>query len=286
MSQDEFSKKIVATNRRIKQSVAYWCFNVEGDQWDLERTCQVAKQLGCPSVEFVDPSDWTTLKQHDLVCSLAFNGIEGAPFVRGWNNTRYHQELDSVTRKSIDECETFGFPNVIAFTGLKWRDAEDPTSGEIGLEEGADNCVKSLQEVAAYAEKKGVTVCLEQLNTRDNSHPMKGHPGYQGDDLDYVAEIVRRVDSPGLKLLFDIYHVQVMHGDIYRRLEENKDILGHVHTAGNPGRCELGSTQEINYPGVMRKLLEIGYEGYVGHEFIPTRDPLECLTEAVKLCDV
>ena len=115
---------------------------------------------------------------------------------------------------------------------------------------------------------------------------MKGHPGYQGDDLDYVASIIRRVDSPGLKLLFDIYHVQVMHGDVIRRLEENKDILGHIHTAGNPGRCELDDLQEINYPAIMRKLLKLGYDGYVGHEFLPTRDPLAGLTEAVQLCDV
>ena len=115
---------------------------------------------------------------------------------------------------------------------------------------------------------------------------MKGHPGYQGDDLDHVASIVRRVDSPGLKLLFDIYHVQVMHGDVIRRLEENQDILGHIHTAGNPGRGELDDRQEINYPAIMRKLLELGYDGYVGQEFLPTGDPLQGLTEAVQLCDV
>ena len=115
---------------------------------------------------------------------------------------------------------------------------------------------------------------------------MKGHPGYQGDDLDYVASIIRRVDSPALKLLFDIYHVQIMHGDVIRRLEEHQDILGHVHAAGNPGRGELDDCQEINYPPIMRKLLELGYDGYVGQEFLPTRDPLEGLTEAVQLCDV
>ena len=115
---------------------------------------------------------------------------------------------------------------------------------------------------------------------------MKGHPGYQGDDLDYVAKIIRKVGSKNVKLLFDIYHVQVMNGDLIRRIEENKDIIGHVHTAGCPGRGELSESQEINYPAVMKKLLEIGYTGYVGQEFIPTGNPLKGLQQAVKLCDV
>jgi hydroxypyruvate isomerase len=115
---------------------------------------------------------------------------------------------------------------------------------------------------------------------------MKGHPGYQGDDLDYVADIVRRVGSPRMKLLFDIYHVQIMNGDVIRRIEQNKDIIGHIHTAGNPGRGELDDNQEIQYRPIMRKLVDIKYEGYVGQEFIPTRDPLAGLREAVRLCDV
>jgi len=146
--------------------------------------------------------------------------------------------------------------------------------------------VKGLKQIAGHAEKKGVTICLEQLNSRDSSNPMKGHPGYQGDDVDYVAGILRRVGSDRVKMLFDIYHVQIMNGDVIRRIEECKDLIGHVHTAGNPGRGELDNNQEINYPPIMRKLLEIGYEGWVGQQFVPTRDPLEGLREAVALCDV
>jgi hydroxypyruvate isomerase len=115
---------------------------------------------------------------------------------------------------------------------------------------------------------------------------MKGHPGYQGDNLDYCAEIVKRVGSPNVKLLFDIYHVEIMNGDVIRRLRQYHDIVGHVHTAGNPGRGELDDRQEIHYAGVMRTLVELGYHGYVGQEFIPTREPLEGLTQAVALCDV
>ena len=271
---------------RIHHSVVFWCFNVGGEQWDLEKTCRIAKDLGCKSIEIVGPETFPTLKQHGLVCALAANGMPGAPFMKGFNNLRYHDEVIARTKETIDACAAHGMPAVIAFTGYKWNDADDPTSGEISLEQGADNCVAGLKKIAPYAEQKGVTICLEHLNTRDGSHPMKGHPGYQGDDIDYVANIVRRVGSPRVKLLFDIYHVQVMNGDVIRRLEECKDVIGHIHTAGNPGRAELDDTQEINFPPIMRKLVEIGYTGYVGHEFIPTRDPLAGLTEAVTLCDV
>jgi hydroxypyruvate isomerase len=206
--------------------------------------------------------------------------------MKGFNNPRYHDEVIATTTKMIDACAVAGFPAVIAFNGYKWRDADDPKSGEISLEEGADNCVAGFKKIIGHAEKKGVTLCLEHLNSRDGSHPMKGHPGYQGDDLDYVAKIIRRVGSDRLKLLFDNYHVQIMNGDVIRRIEECKDIIGHIHTAGNPGRGELDDNQEINYPPIMRKLVEIGYKGFVGHEFIPTRDPLAGLKQAVSLCDV
>lgn len=271
---------------RIQQSVCFWCFNVAGDKWDLDKTCRVAKELGCTSVELVGPDEWPTLKKHGLVCAIAPNGMPGAPFMKGLNNPAYQDEVVTRTKQAIDACADAKFPNVIAFSGYRWKDADDPKSGEIGRDEGARNCVKALKELAGHAEKKGVTVCLEHLNTRDDTHPMKGHPGYQGDDLDWMAGIVRQVGSPRVKLLFDVYHVQVMHGDVIRRLEQNKDIIGHVHTAGNPGRGELDEMQEINYPAVMRKLVEIKYTGHVGQEFIPTRDPLEGLKQAVRLCDV
>ena len=274
------------TKGHIKQSIVFWCFNTAGEKWDVEKTSQVAKSLGCVSVEIVAPEDWPTLKKHGLVCAIAPNGMPGAPFVKGFNNPKYHEQVIASTKKMIDACADAGVPNVIGFTGYKWRDADDPKSGEIGRDEGADNCVKGLKQVAGYAEKKGVTLCIEHLNTRDDSHPMKGHPGYQGDDLDWLAKVLRRVGSPRVKLLFDIYHVQIMHGDVIRRIEQNKDIIGHIHTAGNPGRGELDDKQEINYPPIMRKLLEIKYTGYVGQEFIPTRDPVAGLREAVKLCDV
>lgn len=282
----EQAGKGAAQRASIRQSIVFWCFNVSEWKWSVEKTCQVAKTLGCKSVEIVDPKEWPTLKKHGLTCAIAPNGMPGPPFMKGFNNKRYHDRVIASTQAMIDACAEYEFPSVIAFTGYKWRSAEDPTSGEISLDEGADNSVAGLRKVAAYAEKKGVTVCLEMLNTRDETHPMKGHPGYQGDDIDYVAEIVQRVGSPAVKLLFDLYHVQIMNGDLVRRLRQYADLIGHVHTAGNPGRGELDPTQEISYPACMRTLLETGYEGYVGQEFIPTRDPHQGLAQAVELCDV
>ena len=275
-----------AVNGRIRQSVVFWCFNVSGDNWDIDKTCQVTKDLGCVSVELCGPETWPTLKKYGLTCAIAPNGMPGAPFMKGLNNPAYHDEVITRTKDMIDKCADAGFPSVIAFTGYKWKDADDPNSGEIPLEEGMANCVKGLKQLASYGEKKGVTICLEHLNTRDDSHPMKGHPGYQGDDVDEVAAMLRSVGSERVKLLFDIYHVQIMNGDVIRRIDQMKDIIGHVHTAGNPGRGELDNNQEILFPAIMQKLVDVDYKGYVGQEFIPTRDPLAGLTEAVKLCDV
>jgi len=272
-----------ATKGNIKHSIVHWCFE---KYWDVEQTAKVANQLGCKSIELVGPEHFATLKKHGLVCAIAPNGMPGAPFMKGLNNPQFHDEVITRTKKVIDACADFGFPSVIAFTGYKYRNPEDPTSEVISDEEGAANCVAGFKKLMPYAEKKGVTVSLELLNTREDTHPMKGHPGYQGDHVDYCIDILKEVDSPRLKLLYDIYHVQIMDGDQIRRIRQIKDFLGHIHTAGNPGRGELDNNQEINYPPIMRALHEVGYNGYVGHEFIPTRDPLAGLHEAVSLCDV
>ena len=256
---------------RIKQSIVQWCFN---DHWDIPRTIQVARQLGCGSIELIDAKHYPALKENGLECAIASTGIG---FQKGFNNPEHRDEIVTATRNAIDACVPFGFKKVIAFTGM---------SDGMTQEEGADNCVEGFKQIVGHAEKQGVTICLEMLNTRDSSHPMKGHPGYQGDHTEYCVDIINRVGSPALKLLFDIYHVQIMDGDIIRRIHQHKDVIGHIHTAGNPGRAELDDNQEINYPPIMRALLEIGYDGYVGQEFIPTRDPLASLTQAVKLCDV
>ncbi len=275
-----------ATKGRIKHSIVFWCFNVGGDKWDIEKQCQVANTLGCKSVELVGPEDFAVLKKHGLVCAITPNGMPGEPYVKGLNNLKHHDEIVWRTKKTMDAVADAGFPNVIAFNGYKWRDAQDPTRGEIPMDEGADNCVAGLKKLAAYAEIKGVTVCVEILNSRDDTHPMKGHPGYQGDHTDYVADIIKRVGSPRVKILFDIYHIQVMDGDIIRRIRQYHELIGHVHTAGCPGRNELDESQELNYTPCMQALVDVGYTGYVGHEFIPTRDPMQGLTQAIRVCDV
>jgi hydroxypyruvate isomerase len=269
---------------RIRQSIVHWCFK---SAWSTEEMCVIANKLGCPSIELCPTSDWPTLKKHGLTCAIA--GIDigaGPPFVRGFNNPKFHDQVIEATRKSIDASAEFGTPCVISFTGFSAVDPDDKQSAHISRDDGIRNCVAGYKKIVAYAEKRKVTLALEMLNTRDDTHPMKGHPGYQGDRTDYVMEIINRVGSPSLKLLFDIYHVQIMDGDVIRRIGKLKDAIAHVHTAGNPGRGELDDRQEINYPPIMRALLAAGYKGYVGQEFIPTGDPWKGLKQAVALCDV
>ncbi|MDR3632398.1 MAG: TIM barrel protein [Isosphaeraceae bacterium] len=264
-----------ARNGRIKQSIVHWCFE---KYWTVEETAKIAKELGCGSIEIVPPKYFPLLKDNGLVCAIApIDMGDLPPFVRGFNNPKYYDQVIKATKDSIDACAEFGFKNVISFTGYR-EDIPDDV--------GAANCVKGFKKVVGYAEKKNVTLCLEMLNTRATDHPMKGHPGYQGNHTDYCIDIIKRVGSPNLKLLFDIYHVQIMDGDIIRRIREHRDYIGHVHTAGNPGRGELDDKQEIAYKPIMEALLEIGYQGFVGQEFIPTRDPLAGLRQAVRLCDV
>jgi hydroxypyruvate isomerase len=259
-----------ATKGRIRQSLVHWCYK---KYWDVEPMARLARQLGCQSIELIDPAHWSTLKQYGLTCAIA--GSHG--FAKGFNNPANWEFCTGILRERIDQSADFGCPSVITFTGMRENIADD---------EGLNNCVAGLKKIVGYAEQKKVTLCLEMLNSRDNSHPMKGHPGYQGDHTEYCIEIIRQVGSPRLKLLFDIYHVQIMDGDVIRRIRQYKEYLGHIHTAGNPGRGELDDQQEINYPPIMRALLEVGYEGYVGQEFIPTREPLAGLQQAVALCDV
>ena len=261
----------VAKNGRIQQSLVHWCYSPHWKEFD--EMCKVAVRLGCPSIELCGPEHWPTLKKHGLTCAIS--GSHG--FKVGFNNPGEWEQCHKILNERLDQCAEFGVKSLITFTGM---------ANGLSKEEGKQNCVEGLKKVVGKAEQKGVTLCLEMLNTRDDSHPMKGHPGYQGDDIDYCIDICQAVGSSHLTVLFDIYHVQIMHGDVIRRIHQSKDYLGHIHTAGNPGRGELDTKQEIYYPAVMQALLDVGYKGYVGQEFIPTRDAWEGLKEAVGLCDV
>ncbi|MCH7558992.1 MAG: TIM barrel protein [Planctomycetes bacterium] len=258
-----------ATKGRIKQSIVYWCFQ---KYWDIEQICLTARHLGCKSVELVEPRLWPTLRKYNLVCAIL--GSHG--FEKGMNNPEYHDMCIERLRDSIDDCSAYGFPNVITFTGFRENIPDDV---------GITNCVNGYKKIIRYAERKKVNLCLEMLNSRVTTE-MQGHPGYQGDHIDYCMEIIKKVGSPRMKLLFDIYHVQVMDGDIISRIRQYKDYIGHYHTAGNPGRCEIGDKQEINYKPIMKEIVRTGYTGYVGQEFIPTGKPFKGLKEAVILCDV
>jgi hydroxypyruvate isomerase len=230
---------------------------------------------------------YPTIKKYGLTCAICQIDMNpDPPFVRGYNNPDHWPKVMKATQEAIDAAAANGFPNVICFTGYSAKNPSDPKSPHIPPDEGAKNCVAGLKKVIGYAEQKNVNLCLEILNSRETSHPMKGHPGYQGDHTDYCIDIIKQVGSPRMKLLLDVYHVQIMDGDLIRRIRQHRDYIGHVHTAGCPGRGELNARQEINYRPVMEALLEIGYVGYVGQEFIPTRDPYEGLRQAVATCDV
>ena len=284
--------KRVAKKGNINHSIVHWCFS---SHWNVEETAKIAKAMGCKSVELVPPEDWPTLKKFGLTCAISPSHL----FVQGMNNPKYQGACIEMITKRIDQAADAGVPTVITFTGFaadtgKWADGGIPDLEKIDLDkakkidpdEGIKNCVAGFKKVIGHAEKKKINLSIEMLNTREDTHPMKGHPGYQGDHVDYCMEIINQVGSPRFGLLFDIYHVQIMDGDIIRRIKQCGAAINHVHTAGNPGRGELDETQEINYTPCMKALTEIGYQGYVGHEFIPTRDPLVGLTEAVTKCDV
>lgn len=263
---------------RLRQSVMHRGFEVAA-KWALADTVKAAVTLGCVSVEGVPPRDWDLLVSHGLKCAM----VEAHSPVTGMNNPTFWDANLKAIHERIDACADYNFPHVLSFTGL--ADTSSLGGGTISRETGQRNCIEAFRKITPYAERRGVTLLLEQVNSRDGvgTH---GLPGYQGDDLSYCAEIVRRVDSQNMKLLFDTYHVQVMHGDLMRRLAECADILGHVQTAGNPGRCEIGPNQEINYAAIAHTLVRLGYKGCVGHEFMPTREPMSALREAVEICTV
>jgi len=255
---------------RIKQSVYGWCFAPMRTE-DLIRACH---RMGVPAMD-VGKEHYPLLAELGMkVTMTGGHGFQKGPFSRD-NHSFCIERL----RAGIDLAVQWGSPHVITFTGMREKGVTD--------QQGVRNCVDCWKQVVGYAEEKGVNLCLEILNSRDSSHPMKGHPGYFGDDVERCIDLIKQVDSPRMKLLFDVYHVQVMNGDVIRRLRQYRDYIGHYHVAGVPGRGEPDETQEINYPAVMRAILETGYTGYVSQEFIPTwTDKLAALRHALRICDV
>jgi len=257
-----------AKNGRINQSVIHWCFK----PMPVEELAAHAAGMGLKSVELVGPEYWPALKKLGLVCAIT----PSHGFAKGFAHTEEHAECLAILRKRIDESAEAGFPNIITFSGFR-RGISD--------EEGLKNMVAGLKQVVGQAERKKVTLCLEMLNSRVNIE-MKGHPDYFCDKIEMAAEICKRVGSERMKILFDIYHVQIMEGDLITRIKEFHPYIGHYHTAGVPGRGELDETQEINYAPIMKAIVDTGYQGFVGQEFIPVRDKVASLNQAVRVCDV
>ncbi len=247
-----------------------WCFK----PMPVMTLAAEAKKIGYVALEGVGAEHYPAIKEMGLEISLV--GSHG--FQKGPLDPANHKAVEESLRKGIDLAVKYGAPSVITFTGMRTPGITD--------EAAFKNCVDCWKRVTPYAEQQGIQIVLEHLNSVDDSHPMKGHPGYWGDDIHRCVDLIRAVDSPAMKLLFDIYHVQIMHGDVIRHLRRYHEFVGHYHTAGNPGRGELDFNQEINYPPIIRAIRETGYTGYLAQEFIPTHpDPIASLSQAFTLCN-
>ena len=258
-------------NHGIRHTVMGWCFN----PMDTLELARHAKAIGLEGIEGIDQKFYPDVKKLGLEISL----VSSHGFAEGPCDPRFFDQAVAKLAEGIEVAKEVGSKKVITFTGMRFDGMDE--------EQGAADCIAAWKKVLPQAEAAGITLCLEHLNSRDSSHPMKGHPGYFGDDVDFCVDLVKRVGSPNLKLLFDVYHVSIMNGDIIRRLRQHADSIGHIHTAGNPGRGELDDTQEIDYPAVMRALSSVGYHDFVAHEFLPTwDDPILSLRHAAMVCDV
>lgn len=265
---EQAAENSTTSDSGIRQSVMGWCF---APMPALE-LASIGKQLGLVAIEGIDSSHYPKVKELGLDVSL----VSSHGFVAGPVDTNNHPAVEKALRKAIDIAVAVDCANVITFTGMRVPGMSDEVSKQ--------NCLDGWKRVIDYAEAKHITLCLEHLNSRDDSHPMKGHPGYFGDDVELCIELIQKMDSPNFRLLFDIYHVQIMHGDVIRRIRELHPWIAHYHTAGNPGRCEIDEHQELNYAPILAAILGTGYTGYVAHEFIPTWDsPTESLKHAIEL---
>jgi hydroxypyruvate isomerase len=255
-------------NGRIRQSVILWCFS----PMTPKELAAHAADLGMASVELVPPDSWPELTGRGLAYAIA----PSHGWRTGFAQVSQHDDCIKILRERIDQASAAGFDKVITFSGFR--------NGQ-STEDCMRNMVDGLKKVVGYAEKKKVTLCLEMLNSRVHID-MKGHPDYFCDNIDNTVEICKQISSERMKVLFDIYHVQIMHGDIISHIRQYHPWIAHYHTAGVPGRNEIDNTQEINYPPIMKAILETGYTGYVGQEFVPLRDKVASLSQAVKICDV
>lgn len=249
---------------RLKQSVARWCY----EKMSLEDLCRHSAEIGLSGIDLVDHTEWPTVQKYGLVPAMT----PGAGTIPdAWNRKENHDRLEKEMRENLERAAAAKVPNVITFSGNRRGQSDD---------EGKENCILGLNRVKKMAEDAGVTVCLELLNSKVN------HKDYQCDHTAWGVDVIKAVGSPRVKLLYDIYHMQIMEGDVIHTIRDNIQYIAHFHTGGVPGRHELDDTQELQWRTVAKAIADLDYHGYFAHEFIPVRDPMTSLAEAVKLCTV
>jgi hydroxypyruvate isomerase len=262
----EAAAQAPAVRGRLKQSVSRWCFG----KMTLDELCGHAARIGYKGIDLLEPKDWPVVRKHGLVCPL---GSLGAPITieKGLNRVENYGPILDALARGIDQAAEAQVPNLVCFSGNR---------AGMSDEEGLDNCARGLRQIAPHAEEKGVTLCVELLNSKVD------HKDYMCDHTAWGAALVRKVGSPRVKLLYDIYHMQIMEGDVIRTIRENAAAIAHFHTAGVPGRHEIDERQELHYPAICRAIVETGYTGYLAQEFVPTDEPLKSLEAAFRICDV
>jgi hydroxypyruvate isomerase len=253
------------TRGRLKQSVSRWCY----DKIPMPEFCKAVAAMGLTAIDLLEEKDWSIVRDHGLICSMAYAG--GGTIPDGLNVRANHDAIVRNFEQKIPLAAAQKIPNVITFFGNRRGMPDD---------EAIANCIDGLNRVKKIGEENNVTICVELLNSKVD------HKDYQGDHTAFGVKVVKAVASPRVKLLYDAYHMQIMEGDLIRTLRENKEYIAHVHTGGVPGRHELDDTQEVTWKAVSAALVDMGFQGYMAHEFVPTRDPLTSLREALVLCDV
>ena len=254
---------------RLKLSVSRWPYG----KFTLEQLCQMARELGLQSVELLEPNEWAVPARYGLVCAMGYATVPHPEnrLTDGFNRVENHAWLIPAYQSAIPLAAAARVPNVICFSGSR-RGQSD--------EEGREICARGLAPLIPVAEQHGVTLCMELLNSKVD------HPDYQCDHTVWGVALAKQIKSPRFKLLYDIYHMQIMEGDVIRTVTDNIKHIGHFHTGGVPGRHEIDETQELNYHRVMQAIADAGFTGYVAQEFVPTRDPRESLAQAVRICSV
>ena len=258
---------------RIKQGVTRGVF---ARNMSMEDCCRAAAQSGIKGFDLIGPQDWPTLKKYGLTPSMYPPG-PGGTIPNALNRKENHERLEASMHAALDESAANGVPNVITFSGNRTG------TDHIAMDdrEGADNCVASLNKIKAHAEDKSVTVCMEYLNSKVN------HKDYMFDHIAWGVDVMKRVNSPRVKILFDIYHAQIMDGDIVRNIRDNFQWIGHFHTGGNPGRHDIDESQELNYRFIAQAIADLNYTGFISHEYSPAQghDPIATLNKAIEICD-